>query len=72
MTKSFIHPGERRPVNKATMDAPQEEFLDSEAQPSRDTAPVDNSQESSPVWRSVEVSARQGTLAARKAVDAPA
>ena len=54
------------------MDAPQEEFLDSEAQPSRDTAPVDNSQESSPVWRSVEVSARQGTLAARKAVDAPA
>jgi hypothetical protein len=54
MTKSFIHPGERRPVNKATMDAPQEEFLEPEAQPSCNSAPVDDHQESSPVRRTVE------------------
>ncbi len=30
MTRSILHPGERRPVNKATMDAPQEEFLEDE------------------------------------------
>ena len=28
MTKSILHPEEKRPVNKATMDQPQEEFVD--------------------------------------------
>jgi len=36
MTKSFLHPKEHRPVNKATMDAPQEEFVDDQNPPSKE------------------------------------
>jgi hypothetical protein len=36
MTKSIIHPKEKRPVNKATMDQPQEEFVDDQSPPSRE------------------------------------
>jgi hypothetical protein len=39
MTKSIIHPGEKRPTNKATMDQPQEEFLDDQTPPSREPEP---------------------------------